>query len=80
MKIEPSTVELLRSIESFVFDNADELFVEFDISKYSELISASFSSDGVKIVYVLPTGRHVSDFILLNEFNAWVDKLSGEIK
>jgi len=80
MKIEFNFKYNLQAAGDFIWDHSDKLFAEFGISKYAELISVSFSGDGVKLVYTLSTGRHISDFIDVDDYNNWVDKLIGEPK
>ena len=73
-------VDILKNIEEledFVFENAVELLDTFAKGLPEELISVSFGSERVEIVYLLECGQHIGDRIKMDKFLEWKEEIEG---
>lgn len=63
----------LANIEDIIFDDRGSFETTF--CDGNELISFSFSSCILKVVYMLKEGQHVTNSFQMREFNAWLRSL-----
>jgi hypothetical protein len=64
----------IKQLTDRIFDN-EESFMELFDTRIDDLISVSFASDYIKVVYSLKCGQQVSDILNYDTFEEWLKEL-----
>lgn len=75
--------DVLTFIESeinFIFDHEESFAKDLVKIKYEDLIDVSFEYSCIHITYIVESGRHVSDFVLMIDYLRWRDGIKSNIK
>jgi len=58
----------------FVFDHEKEFLAKFALEAY-DLTNIYFSTERIKIYYILESGQHVTDSIETKDFVTWMESI-----
>lgn len=61
-----------NDLENFIFDHEKEFLAKFAGGYSIDLTKISVNSHNVNIVYILNSGQHISDSILLQDLMTWI--------
>jgi hypothetical protein len=75
--------DVLIFIESeinFINDHEESFMKRFGKGKYEDLVDVSFASVCLHITYIIKSGQHVCDVVLMDDYLRWRDGIKSNIK
>lgn len=73
-------LNFLESEINFIFDHEESFSEDLVKIEYEDLINVSFDYACIYITYIVESGRHVSDFVLMIDYLRWRDGIKSNIK